>query len=110
MAQDRQNITIAAPAFRGLNTQDSPITLDASYASIADNCIIDQYGRIGSRKGFTAVTTSTTPIDGSNGIEVIKEYINPTGNNVIISAGNNKIFTGTSTLTDATPRSLHNYS
>ena len=103
MAQDRQNITIAAPAFRGLNTQDSPLSLDASYASVADNCVIDQYGRIGSRKGFTAVTTSTTPIDGSNGIEAIKEYINPTGANVILSAGNNKIFTGTTTLTDATP-------
>ena len=103
MAQDRQNITIAAPAFRGLNTQDSPLSLDASFASIADNCIIDQYGRIGSRKGFTAVTTSTTPIDGSNGIEVIKEYIDPVGANVVISAGNNKIFTGTTTLTDATP-------
>jgi hypothetical protein len=103
MAQDRQNITISAPAFRGLNTQDSPLSLDASYASVADNCVIDQYGRIGSRKGFTAVTTSTTPIDGSNGIEAIKEYINPTGANVILSAGNNKIFTGTTTLTDATP-------
>lgn len=105
MAQDRQNITIAAPAFRGLNTQDSPLSLDASYASIADNCVIDQYGRIGSRKGFTALTSSTTPINGSNGIEVIKEYINPTGANVILSAGNNKIFTGTTTLTDATPAS-----
>jgi len=103
MAQDRQNITIAAPAFRGLNTQDSPITLDASFASIADNCVIDQYGRIGSRKGFTAITTDTSPINGSNGIESIKEYINPAGSNVIFSAGNSKIFSGTTTLTDETP-------
>jgi hypothetical protein len=103
MAQQRQNITIAAPAFRGLNTQDSPITLDASYASIADNCVIDQYGRIGSRKGFLAITTDTTPINGSNGIEVIKEYIDPDGTNVVFSAGNNKIFSGTTTLTDETP-------
>ena len=104
MAQERQNITIAAPAFRGLNTQDSPITLDASYASIADNCVIDQYGRIGSRKGFTAVTSSTTPL-GSESLDCIKEYINPTGANVVLSAGNAKIFTGTTTLTDATPAS-----
>ena len=104
MAQDRQNITIAAPAFRGLNTQDSPLTLDASYASIADNCVIDQYGRIGSRKGFTAVTSSTTPL-GSESLDCIKEYINPTGANVVLSAGNAKIFTGTTTLTDATPAS-----
>lgn len=103
MAQDRQNITIAAPAFRGLNTQDSPTTLDASFASIADNCVIDQYGRVGARKGFVALTTDTTPINGSDGIEVIKEYIEPSGNNVIFSAGNNKIFSGTTTLTDETP-------
>ena len=64
---------------------------------------MQQYGRIGSRKGFTALTSSTTPIDGSNGIEVIKEHIDPTGTNVVLSAGNNKIFTGTTTLTDATP-------
>lgn len=102
MAQQRQNITIAAPAFRGLNTQDSPTTLDASYASIADNCVIDQFGRIGSRKGFTAVTTDTSPLSGLS-IEVIKEYIDPDGSNVVFSAGNNKIFSGTTTLTDETP-------
>ena len=102
MAQDRQNITIAAPAFKGLNTQDSPLSLDASYASIADNCVIDQYGRIGSRKGFTAITSSTTPL-GSNGLDCIKEFINPVGTNLIFSAGNNKIFKGTTTLTDVTP-------
>ena len=103
MAQQRQNIVISAPAFRGLNTQDSPITLDASYASIANNCVIDQYGRIGSRKGLTAVTTDTTPISGSNGIEVIKQYFNPNGTTEILSAGNNKVFKGTATLTDVTP-------
>ena len=37
MAQERQNIYIAAPGFKGLNTQDSPVTQDASFASIAEN-------------------------------------------------------------------------
>jgi hypothetical protein len=36
-------------------------------------------------------------------IEVIKEYIDPDGSNVVFSAGNNKIFSGTTTLTDETP-------
>ena len=106
MAQQRQNITIAAPAFRGLNTQDSPLTLDESFASIANNCIIDQYGRIGSRKGFTAITTDTTPLGSDvtkNFISTIKEYFDPDGTTEIISAGNDKIFKGTSTLTDITP-------
>jgi hypothetical protein len=52
MPQQLQNITIAAPAFKGLNTQDSPIDGDPSFASVADNCVIDQYGRIGARHGF----------------------------------------------------------
>jgi hypothetical protein len=41
MAQPLQNITIAAPAFKGLNTQDSPLTSDPSFAAVADNCVID---------------------------------------------------------------------
>ena len=35
MAQQRQNIYIGAPGFRGLNTQDAPVGQDASFASIA---------------------------------------------------------------------------
>ena len=37
MANPRKNITISAPAFKGLNTQDSPIDMDPSYAAIAEN-------------------------------------------------------------------------
>jgi len=51
MAQPLQNITIAAPAFKGLNTQDSPLSGDVQYAAVVDNMVIDTYGRIGSRKG-----------------------------------------------------------
>jgi hypothetical protein len=39
MAQQLQNITISAPGFFGLNTQDSPIGLDPSFAAVADNCV-----------------------------------------------------------------------
>ena len=56
MASPLQNITVAAPGFRGLNTQDSPLSLDTSFASIADNCVIDNYGRIGARKGRVLLT------------------------------------------------------
>ena len=50
MAQPLQTITISAPGFFGINTQDSPIGLNPAFASIADNCVIDQYGRIGARR------------------------------------------------------------
>ena len=104
MAQRLQNITIQAPAFAGLNTQDSPVGLDASFAAIADNCVIDRFGRVGARKGYTALSTNGSSVLGSSrGIETIFEFVDQSGNKRIISAGNNKIFTGTTTLTDVTP-------
>jgi len=104
MAQRLQNITIQAPAFAGLNTQDSPVGLDASFAAIADNCVIDRFGRVGARKGYTTLTTNGSSVLGSSrGIETIFEFVDKSGDKRIISAGNNKIFTGTTTLTDVTP-------
>jgi len=102
MAEPLQNITIAAPAFKGLNTQDSPLTSDPSFAAVADNCVIDQYGRIGARKGFDVITTDATPL-GSAEIESMGYFEDNDGNEEIFSAANNKIFSGTTTLTDITP-------
>ena len=104
MAQQLQNITVAAPGFAGLNTQDSPIGVDPSFAAVADNCVIDKLGRIGARKGWEAVSTNGSSVLGSSrGIEMVYEFIDNSGDKRIISAGNNKLFTGTTTLTDATP-------
>lgn len=47
-----QSLSLGAVGFFGLNTQDSGITIDPSFASLADNCVIDRFGRIGSRKGW----------------------------------------------------------
>ena len=104
MAQQLQNITVAAPGFFGLNTMDSPIGLNPAFASVADNCVIDQYGRVGARKGWVAVSTNASSLLGSSrGIETVYEFIDNSGDKYVISAGNNKLFTGTTTLTDATP-------
>ena len=104
MAQQLQNISIRAPAFKGLNTQDSPIDGDPSFASIADNCVIDKYGRIGARKGFDVLTTSVTALGGEE-IRSLGFFEDNDGNTEVFSAGNNKIFKGTTTLTDITPAS-----
>ncbi len=103
MAQERQNIYISAPGFKGLNTADSPVTQEPSFASVAENAVIDKYGRIASRKGLNTLTSSTTPLGSSIGIETIFEYVDQSGDKVVFSAGNNKIFTGTTSLTDITP-------
>lgn len=52
MAQQQQNLTIQAPSFQGINTEDSPLTQDTTFASRANNAVIDDFGRIGARKGF----------------------------------------------------------
>lgn len=103
MAEQRQNIYIGAPGFKGLNTQDSPVTQDPAFASIAENAVIDKFGRIAARKGLKKITDSATPLGSSDGIETIFEYVDESGDKVVFSAGNNKVFTGTSTLTDVTP-------
>jgi len=104
MAKPLQNITVAAPGFAGLNTQDSPIGIDPSFAAVADNCVIDQLGRIGARKGWAEVSTNGSSVLGtSRGIETVYEFIDNSGDKRVLSAGNNKIFTGTTTLTDVTP-------
>ena len=50
-------ISLLSPGFLGLNTQDAKVGLDSGYATTANNCIIDQYGRLGSRKGYVNLTT-----------------------------------------------------
>jgi hypothetical protein len=105
MAQNREHIYIAAPGFKGLNTQDSPVAQDATFAAIAENVVIDKFGRIGARKGLKKLTTSSTPLGSSDGIESIFEFVDQSGDITVLSTGNNKIFSGTTTLTDITPAS-----
>lgn len=91
-------LSVSAPGFYGLNKQNSGSNLDIGWADDAINCIIDEDGRLASRKGWSQ--TTTTPISGTPNIDVIFEYINIAGTAEIISAANNKIYSGTMTLTD----------
>lgn len=102
MAQQLRNITIAAPGFAGINTQDSPIDIGQSFALIAENAVIDQFGRIGARKGYEFITENPSEL-GSGQTEAIFEFLDTDGTTTIISAGNNAVYTGTSTLVDGTP-------
>ena len=40
MAQPLTSINLVAPAFKGVNTEDSPIAQDPSYADVADNAVM----------------------------------------------------------------------
>lgn len=101
MAQSLQNITITAPAFKGLNTQDSPLSGDVQYASIADNVVIDKYGRIGARNGLESIATSAAL--GSAAITKIHQYENESGDTELLSIGNGQFFKGDTSLQTITP-------
>jgi hypothetical protein len=103
MAEVLRNITISSPAFAGINTQGSPSELPPAFASVADNCVIDRKGRIAARQGVQLVTTDNSILGTSAGIEAIFEFEAYDSTKTVFSAGNNKIFTGTATLTDVTP-------
>jgi hypothetical protein len=91
MSQALQTASISAPGFFGLNTQDSPLDLAEGFALVATNCIIDQYGRIGSRKGWARLNASSGAL-GANDVGVIHQLVQADGTLTILFAGNNKLF------------------
>ena len=99
MAKQLTNVTIEAPAFWGINTEDSPASMPPAFAKSADNCIVDYNGRLASRKGLEYVTST-----GGTGVDITSmyEFSKQDGTTVLFSAGGNKIYTGTTTLTDIT--------
>jgi hypothetical protein len=106
MAEQIAASSIGAPGFKGLNSQDSQIQLDAGFASQATNCVIDKFGRIGARKGWAKVNTANTDL-GNNSIQFLHEVVDP-GANKLLSGGNNKLFVGTNTLTELKVRNQAN--
>jgi hypothetical protein len=106
MAGALQTASIAAPGFYGCNLQESSITLSSGFALKAQNCVIDRYGRIGARRGWTPLNATNTDL-GSNPIEAMMEVVDG-GSNTILSAGNNKLFTGRTTLTQRLVRNADN--
>ena len=91
MASQLQSYSLSAPGFYGLNTEDSPLDLGSGFALVATNCILDQYGRIGARKGWSRVNSSSGNL-GANDVGVIHELVQTDGTLTVLFAGNNKIF------------------
>ena len=102
MAQQLQSITITAPGFAGINTQDAPLAQEPSFAAVADNCVIDKEGRVAARKGYTVLNTNNL-LGSSKGVESMGEYVANDGDITFFSSGNSKIFSGTTTMVDVTP-------
>ena len=91
MAQPQTNIHIGGPGFYGVNTQDSPMSLDVNFASEATNCAIDKSGRIAARKGFVHKTTNPEILNG-NPIKATQEFTGTEGTYILFACGNNTIY------------------
>jgi hypothetical protein len=92
MSQPIQAFAITAPGFYGLNTQDSSLDLASGFALVANNCVIDQYGRVGARKGWAKVNSATNADLSTNDITSIGEVVTSAAVSYTICAGNNKLF------------------
>ena len=102
MAEQLLTTTIQAPGFMGLNLQDSSVSLDNGFATVAQNCVIDKFGRVGARKGWEPAHSELAALTGGT-IRAIGELIDNAGTSYVIAAGNNKIFKlAGSTLTELT--------
>lgn len=88
MAEQLITGSIAAPGFFGLNTQDSSVQLSEGFALEANNCVVDQYGRIGSRKGWTPI--NSTSFNGGK-VRTVFEFVKA-DNNLLFAAANNQIY------------------
>lgn len=93
-------ISLVADGVKGLNLQKQNELLDPSWATEATNLVFNAQGSLSSRNGWTVLTT--TPISGSPAIGQIFEYTPITGSNIVITAAGNKLYKGTTTLTDIT--------
>ena len=89
--------SISAPGFAGLNLQDAPTSLEAGFALEANNCVIDKFGRIGARKGWTPYLPSNSDLSTAS-VDMIFEVLSPTANdNKLLAAGNAKLFVSSGT-------------
>ena len=68
MAQRVRQVGIRGPGFEGLNTELSPINGDPEFALVADNCVVDQIGRLTSRNAFADYLA----FEGKNNAEIVK--------------------------------------
>jgi len=90
MASDLKPFSLASPGFYGINIQDSPVGLSSEYALEAKNCVIDNYGRIAARKGWTRTSSLISSV--SVNVGCIHSFINSSGEEEILAASGNSVY------------------
>ena len=100
MAKPLVTASLVAPAFLGLNTQESSVANDPKFALTANNCVIDEHGRLGARKGWLYRTSSG---GSSVALKGMHPFLDVAGANTLISWSSTKFYSGLATLTERTP-------
>lgn len=82
-------VRLPVPGSFGLNLEKEADILPAQWATVADNMVFDDSGRLAARKGTQDVTSA---IAGDPDVETIFEYIDSSGSSLLIFAAENKIY------------------
>ena len=95
-------LTIQAPGYKGLNTENSDLTLDPGWATQLNNVVFDTSGRACSREGNVVVSTNDPFAANPPRVIHIHESIDSSGNTLStpiiagLDSSTYKIFQGTS--------------
>lgn len=100
MAGNLKVSSVKAPAFMGLNTQESEVTLAEGYATRAYNCVIDRYGRLGSRRGWQMITQDNGTLADNEFITSVFEFKDGDGTITYLTGSDSKLFIGTEPLVE----------
>ncbi len=82
----------------GQNSQAAEIDLPSQFATQALNVVLDQGGRMTARKSMTLATISNADL-GAVALKRVYRHNKADGTSEMVSSGNSRIFTGSSTLT-----------
>ena len=89
-----ESVSLLAPGFMGLNTQDSQVSMSSGFATRADNVVINKGGRLTSRDGHKLLNAFNEELGEENYIESIWRHDEADGRRFYLANGNNKMFVG----------------
>jgi len=123
MVAPLRTASISIPGFYGINTTDSGVTLDSGYARIAENCVIEEGGRLGARLGweYYSQTSGTDQVDlkglhrfvDINGVAYFgawgtdKFYVDSSGTLTEVPVNQHTLLTGSLTSSSTTATVVH---
>lgn len=90
MSKQLVPLTVQAPGFLGLNTQQAGDILPVGWATKLQNFVYDDVGRLASRNGHQR--TSAAAIGGTPTIKSIHEYVDDSGGTLNVFAAGNAIY------------------